>query len=142
MKSRQRTIVAVIVVFLIAGSAAGVLLTLGGGGTGPTGKVQNFLIVITVKGYNDSIDHGVPENSWPIIQVASGTTVNITIVNDDHQAHGFQVAHYFDSTVETIAPGQTVNVNIVADETGSFRMYCEIFCTIHAYMQNGELLVS
>jgi len=119
-----------------------ILLALGsttppkGGGT-----TENFVIIQNANGFNDSVDHGVPQNSWPVIQVPQGTTVNITVINDDHQAHGFQITHYFDSTIETVSPGQKLTVTFVASEVGDFRIYCSIFCTVHAFMQSGELAV-
>ena len=92
-------------------------------------------------GYNDSEGHGAPTNPWPIITVQKGTTVNITVCNTDRQAHGFNISHYYDSSIETVAPGQVIRVQFVADEAGTFRIYCAIFCTIHVFMQSGELIV-
>jgi heme/copper-type cytochrome/quinol oxidase subunit 2 len=76
------------------------------------------------------------------MNVHQNQTVNITICNTDVQAHGFQISHYFENTIEVIAPGQSINVSFVADQTGAFRIYCEIPCSIHWAMQSGELLVS
>lgn len=98
-----------------------------------------FLIVASANGYNDSASQG--DQSWPVITVQKGTTVTITVYNADVQAHGFQVAHYSDSTRETVAPGKSVTITFVADTAGSFRIYCSIFCTIHPLMQSGELIV-
>ena len=93
-------------------------------------------------GYNDSEGHGAPTNPWPIITVQKGTTVNITVCNTDRQAHGFNISHYYDSSIVTVAPGQVLRVSFVANETGNFEIYCSIFCTIHPFMQNGLLRVS
>jgi len=101
-----------------------------------------FLIVASARGYNDSVDHGVPASSWPVIRVQKGSTVSITVCNTDVQAHGFQVTHYLDSRIETVSPGQALTVTFVADESGSYRIYCSIFCTVHWAMQSGELVVS
>ncbi len=103
---------------------------------------QGFLIVASADGYNDSIVHGAPQNSWPVISVPKGATVTITVCNSDRQAHGFQVSHYLDSPIETVAPGQTITVSFVANQTGTFKIYCSIFCTIHAFMQNGSIIVT
>ena len=62
--------------------------------------------------------------------------------NEDKQAHGFQVAHYLASPIETIAPGQKVVFSFVADESETFQIYCDIPCTVHWVMQSGELIVS
>jgi len=103
---------------------------------------DGYLIVASAKGYNDSVDHGVPLKPWPVIDVQKGATVTITVCNTDNQAHGFQVTHYLDSKIETVAPGQAYTVSFVANQTGSFRIYCSIFCTVHWAMQSGQLVVS
>ncbi len=100
------------------------------------------MIVASATGFNDSADHGVPACSWPIIEVAKGTSVNITVVNEDVQTHSFQVSHYFDTGIETVAPGQSLNVSFTASEAGTFTMKCVIPCSIHWAMQSGELIVS
>jgi nitrous oxide reductase len=111
----------------------------------PAGCVKppgGFLVIASGRGYNDSVDHGVPQNSWPVINVTQGQTVNITVCNTDFQAHGFQVTHYYDNSIVAIVPGQVIQVSFVANVKGEFRIYCEIFCTIHWAMQSGELIVS
>jgi hypothetical protein len=137
----------VIIVVLAAGVAVTLLLSGSKGssaGTLPNGctkPVGGFLIIASKLGYNDSVDHGVPEESWPVITVNQGQQVNIVVCNTDIQAHGFQVAHYFDSTIESIAPGQVVHVSFVANQVGNFQIYCSIFCSVHAFMQSGLLRV-
>lgn len=110
----------------------------------PAGCVKpagGYLIIANINGFNDSIQHGAPVQHWPAITVKQGTTVKITVCNSDHQAHGFQITHYFDSNIETIDPGQVVHITFVADKLGSFDVYCSIFCSIHIYMQNGQFNV-
>jgi FtsP/CotA-like multicopper oxidase with cupredoxin domain len=109
--------------------------------SGCTKPAGGFLIIASKLGYNDSVDHGVPSKPWPVITVNQGQRVDITVCNTDIQAHGFQVAHYFDSTIESIAPGQAVHVSFVADQPGDFQIYCSIFCSVHAFMQSGQLRV-
>jgi hypothetical protein len=146
----RRVILVVVAVALIGASATTVFYlaskgrnttttTLGGECVKPA---DGFLIVASSRGYNDSIDHGAPENSWPIINVQQGQTVNITVCNTDFQAHGFQVSYYFASSVVTVVPGQVLHVSFVASKTGQFRIYCNIFCSIHPFMQNGLLNVT
>lgn len=101
-----------------------------------------FLIVASIKGFNDSIDHGVPLQSWPIIDVQKGSTVNITVCNNDTQAHGFQISNYYDAKVVSLGPGEIIHVSFVASKTGSFQIYCVVFCTVHYWMQSGKLVVS
>jgi hypothetical protein len=104
----------------------------------PTG---GFLIIASNKGYNDSVDHGVPAKNWPVLNVTQGQTVDITVCNTDFQAHGFQVTYYYDSTIVTVVPGQILHVSFVATKAGEFRIYCNIFCSIHWTMQSGLLNV-
>jgi hypothetical protein len=108
---------------------------------GCTKPPGGFLIVASNLGYNDSIGHGAPEKPWPIVHVNEGQTVNITVCNTDVQAHGFQITHYFDSSIETVVPGQVMKVSFVANQAGIFQIYCSIFCSIHIYMQSGQLIV-
>jgi hypothetical protein len=111
----------------------------------PAGCVKpagGFIVVASNLGYNDSISHGAPTKPWPIITVAKGSTVNIVVCNVDKEAHGFQITHYFESSIETVGPGQIIKVSFVADQSGSFTIYCSILCGIHVYMQNGQLLVN
>ena len=111
----------------------------------PAGCVKpagGFLVVASERGYNDSISHGAPAKSWPIITVHQGQNVTIIVCNIDNQAHGFQVSHFWENTIETVAPGQVVTVTFVADKVGSYTIYCDIICTIHVYMQNGILNVT
>jgi hypothetical protein len=148
----RRALLVVIILVLLGGTIVSVAFLLFGreGTCASTVSYQyenqrppgGYLIVASSKGFNDSVDHGVPENSWPVIDVKRCTSVTITTCNTDIQAHGFQVAHYFDSKVISIAPGQCLTVSFVADVAGSFRIYCNIFCTIHWAMQSGQLVVS
>ncbi len=111
----------------------------------PPGCVKpagGFLIIASNTGYNDSIGHGAPEKSWPIITVHQGQNVSIVVCNVDEQAHGFQITHYFDQSIETVVPGQVLRVSFVATEAGHFDIYCSILCTIHIYMQSGLLNVT
>jgi heme/copper-type cytochrome/quinol oxidase subunit 2 len=101
-----------------------------------------FLVIASDFGYNDSIGHGAPDNSWPIITVHQGQNVTIVVCNVDVQAHGFQIANYFAAKQETLVPGQVLRVNFFADQKGSFVIYCDIICSIHAFMQTGLLKVT
>jgi hypothetical protein len=149
LKSNRLFIIIVLAVALIGAGATATFYLVSRGATTasaslPAGCVKpadGFLIVASNMGYNDSIDHGVPTKSWPIINVTQGQTVNITVCNTDFQAHGFQVTHYYNSYLVTIVPGQVLHVSFVADQTGEFRIYCNIFCSIHWAMQSGLLNV-
>lgn len=113
----------------------------------PAGCVRpagGFLIIASQYGYNDSVLEGAgPTKAWPVISVAQGETVEITVCNvDPVESHGFQVGTYFDKSVESIAPGKVVSVSFVADKSGTFPIYCAIFCAIHLFMEYGQLRVS
>jgi nitrous oxide reductase len=108
----------------------------------PSCRAQGgFLIVASANGFNDSIDHQVPQTPWPTITVQKGTTVTITVCNSDTQAHGFQITHYYDASIVTVPPGKSFTISFVADTLGTFHIYCSIFCAVHPFMQNGELVV-
>jgi len=142
-KGRALLVVAVIAVVVVAGAA---LLIPRNPSAGPppncTRPPGGYLIIASKLGFNDSIDHGVPANNWPVITVRQGQEVNITVCNTDIEAHGFQITHYFEGTIEAVAPGQVVHTSFVADQVGDFKIYCSIFCSVHAFMQGGLLRVS
>lgn len=93
-------------------------------------------------GYNGSKYHSSP---WPVINVSVGESVLIHVINNDSQAHGFQIVNYFEQGIggnSGLAPGQCYNVSFIANQIGQFPMRCDIFCTIHAYMLSGILNVN
>lgn len=110
----------------------------------PAGCVKpagGFLIIANSLGYNDSVEHGAPAGSWPILAIEDGSQVTITICNTYQQTVSFQVAHYLQGKTETIEPGHTLTLSFLANEKGTFAIYCAIFCAIHLYLQGGELRV-
>jgi heme/copper-type cytochrome/quinol oxidase subunit 2 len=114
----------------------------------------SFLVVESdeapFEGMNGSYYHTFPPNdgynatlpNWPVIQVRQNQTVEITIVNcASSEPHGFAIGHYFNAGV-TLREGQSYTLTFEASQVGKFMMYCNIFCSIHPYMQNGLLIVS
>jgi len=149
MSTNGKVVLAVVVALGLAAAVGSLLYLSGYHGTTTTGggKVQDFLIIASVDGFNGSAlppcaVNGVPQAACPVLRVGIGTSVNITVRNNDKQAHGFQVTHYFDNTIEVIAPGQSLNVSFVANEVGTFKIYCDIPCSVHWAMQSGELIVA
>ncbi len=153
--SRRLTAVVAVVLIIALGAVLAYVDSLpkGGESTGsyppytnlPAGCVKppgGFLVIANINGFNDSKQHGAPTDTWPIITVKQGTTVNITVCNADFQAHGFQIAHYVDNSIETVEPGQVAHLSFVADTAGNFTIYCSIPCSIHVYMTNGRLTVT
>jgi len=149
---RYQILIVAIVVAGSLGAAAALLPGLNQSNGGhtvvvlPPGCVKpagGFLIVASQYGYNDSVDHGVPENSWPVMHVSQGQNITIVVCDaDPAQDHGFQIEHYYDSRLVSISPGQVLTVSFIADEAGSFRVYCSVPCSVHWAMQSGELIVS
>ncbi|HXW36636.1 MAG TPA: hypothetical protein VEJ36_01855 [Nitrososphaerales archaeon] len=113
--------------------------TLPAGCARPTG---GFLIIASSLGYNDSMMHGAPSVSWPVLDVPEGTNVDITVCNVYSLPVGFQVAHYFDDQVENLLPGKVLNVDFLANQTGIFTIYCSVFSPIHIFLQSGKLEVT
>ena len=100
-----------------------------------------FLIIADLSGFNDSIAHGAPLNPWPVIHVHEGDTVRIVVCNEDmSQAHAFAIQTYFETGV-VLAPGDAFEIVFVATVPGTFIIYCNIFCTVHAFMVS-RLIVS
>jgi hypothetical protein len=98
-------------------------------------------------GYNGSKVHGVsPSNPWPVMNVTYNQSVVIHVINNDTQAHGFTITHYFDQGIGGqggLAPGKCFDVRFTANTIGSFSVRCNIFCTIHdPYMQYGQFNVN
>jgi len=103
-----------------------------------------FLIIASHLGWNDSELKGAgvtPGVVWPKITVNQGSAVNITVCNIDVQTHSFNIATYLSTPVNTVAPQQVRHFSFVANQPGTFQIYCEIPCSIHIYMLSGQLEV-
>lgn len=93
-------------------------------------------------GFNGSYYHAA-SSQWPVMHVHKGQIVSFRVLNcASSEPHGFAITHYDDQSIITIRTGQSYEVTFTADQTGTFRVYCDIFCAIHPLMQNGELIVS
>ena len=154
----MRMIWIVIVIVIIATLGAGSLIVfsyvafppISSGGPPSVSSSAGHLLYFTIiesdppdplAGINGSYYRGLTAQ-WPIIRVHKGDTVIITVINNNsREIHGFAIVHYDDRGF-SLAPGQRHTISFVANEVGSFRMYCNVFCAIHPYMQNGELIVS
>lgn len=155
-----KRLIAIVVALLICGSGIFAFLYVEGyinvtGGTPPT--TVYFTIIESTEGPCDG-DGGINNSAcpalgiaaggapssgpWPIMRVVQGERVVIHIENTgEFEEHGFSIAQYLPSGVVT-RPGQSQDVTFIASQTGTFKVYCQIFCSIHQYMQNGELIVS
>jgi len=154
LKPSRRGLAVITIIVAVAGFfTAGYLFHIFGEGTscwirptGPSGSAA-FTVVMANEGvnvgYNGSKSHGYP---WPVMNVTFEQTIIIHVINNDTQAHGFTITHYFDQGISGIgglAPSKCYDVQFTANELGSFMVRCNIFCTIHApEMQNGQLNVN
>ncbi len=111
----------------------------------PTGAAV-FSIVMADEGMNIGYNGSKFQNPpWPVMNVTIGQVVVIHVINNDTQAHGFLITHYFPTGINGIsglAPGACYNVEFTANTLGSFTVECNIFCTIHQEMQYGQLNVN
>lgn len=100
-----------------------------------------ILIIADLSGFNNSINHGAPLNPWPVIRVQRGDVVHFLVCNQDQtQPHGFAIGNYLEPGV-VMAPGDAYSIVFTATEAGTFRIYCNVFCTVHVFMV-GRLIVS
>jgi nitrous oxide reductase len=96
--------------------------------------------VANINGFNDSVHH--QQASWPVMTVHRCDIVEVTIINNDTQTHGFAIDYYATRGAD-VQGQQTISVQAFqATKTGQFRVYCISICTIHAFMQNGMLSVA
>lgn len=72
------------------------------------------------------------------ITVNQGDLVKISIISVD-VAHGFALPTFGVSTV--LRPGQTTNVEFVADKVGRFTFFCNVSCGIGHSNMRGSLIV-
>jgi heme/copper-type cytochrome/quinol oxidase subunit 2 len=112
------------------------------GGINCTSYTNTFTVIASESGYNDSVGHGAPSKPWPILCARAGEEVTITVVNQDNvEPHGFAVAGYLDAGV-TVLPGKTDTVSFYASAPGDYKVYCNVICAVHAFMQSGVLVLS
>jgi len=121
-----------------------------GSASGGVGPHAYFLIVEADPGspYEGINGSAIQESQnlskpWPVMHVRLGQVVSIHVINcASSESHGFAIDHYDDKTINAVPPGKSYDVTFTANEKGTFRVYCDIFCAIHVFMQNGELIVS
>ena len=99
-----------------------------------------FLIIANERGYNDSIDHGVPENYWPVLCAKQGSTVTVVVENTGSEPHGFSIDNYYPQGV-SLQVGQNLTITFIAAKSGAFLIYCTVLCAVHPWMLSGLLVV-
>jgi heme/copper-type cytochrome/quinol oxidase subunit 2 len=111
-------------------------------GVSCTAYHSSFTIIASQSGYNDSIGHGAPGKNWPVLCAHSGEQITITVVNEDSaEPHGFAVAGYLDAGI-TVLPGRTQTISFYASSPGDFKIYCNVICAVHVFMQSGLLVLT
>jgi FtsP/CotA-like multicopper oxidase with cupredoxin domain len=149
VKKNQTLIVVGVVVAIVAISSL-IFLSYGNFLPPPykTGGTVRFTIIegdppSPLAGLNGSY-YKSATTQWPVMKVALGDTVIITIenLNSSYEPHGFAIDHYLSAPGYTLSPGQTRTFTFVATKAGYFRVYCSIECSIHPLMQNGALYVA
>jgi cytochrome c oxidase subunit II len=73
-----------------------------------------------------------------MITVNKGDTVKLSITSEDVD-HGFTIPAF--DVNERLTPGNTVDVEFVADQTGSFPFICSVYCGSGHKAMKGTLLV-
>ncbi len=107
--------------------------------------VGYVLIVFDGSGMNDSKDHGVPAENWPILTVHNNADVRIAVCNlDSSQDHG--LAMYDSQLVLTdscrdVKPQSVCYTNFVPSISGNFTMADPLFSTENMWTQSGLLRV-
>lgn len=91
------------------------------------------------------IDMRVVEGQWQFepdeISVPAGSTVAMSVVNEDPFAHGFAINEL--GLDQRLSGGQTTEFTFVADlEPGEYEFYCSIFCGAGHFGQRGTLVVT
>lgn len=110
-----------------------------------SGSTAYFTIIISDHAPNEGMNGSAIKGTtavWPVIHVHIGqkVVINVQMVNAD-EPHGFAIDNYFPAGV-TLRPGEFYQVTFIANQAGTFRMYCNVFCAIHPLMQNGQVIVS
>jgi cytochrome c oxidase subunit 2 len=78
------------------------------------------------------------EFSPSVLTVKEGDTVRLSITSVDVM-HGFALSAF--GINETLEPGKTVDVEFVADKSGSFNFFCTVFCGSGHGNMKGTLVV-
>lgn len=119
MSQKQHSLLIASVILAVA-IVGGTLLFSGGGeeetagsATQPSsaGTVVKYSAVITNRSYNPAQ-----------IDVPLGTTVELTVTNNDNENHGLTISEF--GVNGFVGPGQTKTVRFVADKVGQTATFC------------------
>ena len=73
-----------------------------------------------------------------VVRVNKGDTVRLFIQSID-VTHGFALPDF--GVNERLSPGQTVEIEFVADKAGKFTFFCSVQCGAGHSSMNGQLIV-
>jgi FtsP/CotA-like multicopper oxidase with cupredoxin domain len=144
--------IAIILIIIMTVFVAGIVFNQYGQSSGPVpsalvtrstcDRPTGFLLIIAdLSGFNNSISHGAPTHPWPVIRAQRGQVVRLLVCNKDStQPHGFAIGSYLEPGV-VMVPGDAYSIVFTASEVGTFRVYCDVFCTVHVFMV-GQLVIS
>lgn len=99
----------------------------GQNGVEPTGEVKTFEMTARQFSFDPNV-----------ITVNKGDTVKLRITSID-VPHGFSLPDFAIS--EILEPGKAVNVEFVADRTGTFSFQCSVPCGSGHGGMNGQLVI-
>ena len=134
-----------LIIIAVAGALGGGIMTFAIGlpnspCAGVTGTHRSFTIMVDYNGFNGS---AMQQGNWPVITVNRCDMVRISLVNSDAQAHGFAIEYYAARGTDVLPlTQQPTSLQFLASRAGQFRVYCNVPCTRHSFMQNGLLIVS
>ncbi|TMI46752.1 hypothetical protein E6H19_00290 [Candidatus Bathyarchaeota archaeon] len=141
MRTSEMVIIALVATSLAAGGVFAVVLSPPPSPcSGVSGATRSITIVADLNGYNGSKSQTGP---WPVTTVHQCDRVEITIINNDTQAHGFAVTYYSNSGLEIVGGSPPQTLKFQATKIGQFTMYCSLgVCTVHQFMRTGLLNVT
>ncbi|MBV9410187.1 MAG: cupredoxin domain-containing protein [Acidimicrobiia bacterium] len=83
-------------------------------------KTQNFRVAITST-------NGVSAFNFATITVTQGNKINLEVDNTTDKAHGFSIDAF--NIHRVVEPGKAQKVSFTPNETGQFRVYCQLHPT-------------
>jgi len=121
MPQKQHSLLIASVILAIA-IIGGALLFTGGGEKGPVESVAQLSPAATVMKYSAVIMNRSYNPAQ--IDVPLGTTVELTVTNNDNENHGLTISEFGVSGF--VGPRQTKIIRFVADKVGRTTTFCSV----------------
>ncbi len=95
------------------------------------------------QGLNASASHGI-NAVWPVFHVHIDDRVVIDVINNNssQQPHNLAIQHYFIGGTPVLKPGQSYTFSFIANKSGNFSVYEQIYSSLIDYDENGMMIVS